>query len=158
MAMVPRGPFQQVLLGAGSRPAFTSAPTRVYWALGSQVTLRNSTVLQIAALVTGGKRPWRKPQPGNTSSPATVWTCYVKLGPPSPLGLSGTLLEQNVLDGPERSDTLGLCSGYPDSLGWARSYPRGQGTQKRSHGRTLTKLTDITVSGFTALVIPVEGS
>lgn len=48
-----------------------------------------------------------KAQPGYTSSPATVWTCYVKLGSsPPPPGLTGASLQQDSLHGPECSDTV----------------------------------------------------
>lgn len=35
--------------------------------------------------------------------------------------------------------------------------PRGQGPEEGSRGKALTKLADVTVSGFTALVVPIEG-
>ena len=40
----------------------------------------------------------------------------------------------------------GLSPGYP-----------GQGPEEGSHRRGLTKLADVAVSGFTTLIIPVEG-
>lgn len=87
------GPFQQALLGADSGLGFTSAPH--HWALENQVTSRNPTGPQIAALVTGGRDLGETPARLHLVLPLVDVRC--EAGPPSPLG---------VLQGPVSSDSL----------------------------------------------------